>query len=116
MAALSVRDPEPDFIPPPPPLPPLPAPASAGAPRRGKGLCAIVRYEYEVCNLVGFSPCWNTDKCLLKATEENEMHLVEEELIEEIEQLDEGWWSGVGSGGAKSGLFPGGFGSDVLGD
>lgn len=37
------------------------------------------------------------------------MDLVEDELIEEIEQLDEGWWSGVGGNGAKSGLFPGGF-------
>ncbi len=35
------------------------------------------------------------------------MPLVEGELIEQIEQLDEGWWSGVGEGGAKSGLFPG---------
>ena len=35
------------------------------------------------------------------------MELTEGELIEQIEQLDEGWWSGVGEGGAKSGLFPG---------
>ena len=42
------------------------------------------------------------------------MDLVEEELIEEIEQLDEGWWSGVGSSGAKSGLFPGESRSDIL--
>lgn len=35
------------------------------------------------------------------------MALTEGELIEEIEQLDEGWWSGIGEGGAKSGLFPG---------
>ena len=40
------------------------------------------------------------------------MNLVEDELIEEIEQLDEGWWSGVGSDGAKSGLFPGGSGNE----
>jgi len=44
------------------------------------------------------------------------MDLVEDELIEEIEQLDEGWWSGVGRDGAKSGLFPGGPGSEVLND
>ena len=37
----------------------------------------------------------------------NEMALVEGELIEQIEQLDEGWWQGVGAGGAKSVLFPG---------
>lgn len=42
-----------------------------------------------------------------KATEDNEMALVEGEMIEQIEMLDEGWWSGVGQGGAKSGLFPG---------
>jgi hypothetical protein len=42
------------------------------------------------------------------------MDLVEDELIEEIEQLDEGWWSGVGRNGAKNGLFPGGSGSEVL--
>lgn len=35
------------------------------------------------------------------------MNLDEGELIEQIEQLDEGWWSGVGAGGAKQGLFPG---------
>ena len=35
------------------------------------------------------------------------MNLVEGELIEEIEKF-EGWWSGVGDNGAKSGLFPGG--------
>lgn len=42
------------------------------------------------------------------------MDLVEDELIEEIEQLDEGWWSGVGSNGGKSGLFPGGSENGVL--
>lgn len=35
------------------------------------------------------------------------MNLLEGELIEQIEQVDEGWWSGVGQGGDKSGLFPG---------
>ena len=39
------------------------------------------------------------------------MDLAEGELIEEVEQLDEGWWSGVGNNGAKNGLFPGGSGS-----
>lgn len=43
------------------------------------------------------------------------MNLVEGELIEQIEQIDEGWWSGVGEGGAKSGLFPGKLPHDVLG-
>ena len=35
------------------------------------------------------------------------MHLLEGELIEEIEKLDEGWWTGVGDNGTKQGLFPG---------
>ena len=34
------------------------------------------------------------------------MDLTEGELIEQIEQLDEGWWSGVGANGTKQGLFP----------
>jgi hypothetical protein len=41
-----------------------------------------------------------------QAQEDNEMSLTEGELIEQIEQVDEGWWSGIGQGGAKSGLFP----------
>lgn len=34
------------------------------------------------------------------------MSLVEGEVIEQIEEVGEGWWSGVGQGGAKTGLFP----------
>ena len=67
---------------------PEPEPIHAAAPVHGKGLCAIVQFEYE-------------------AQEDNDMALVEGELIEQIEQLDEGWWSGVGAGGSKAGLFPG---------
>ena len=67
------------------------------------------------CTLVDFPLRWRIDN-ISQATEENEMDLVEDELIEEIEQLDEGWWSGVGRNGAKSGLFPGGFKSGVLCD
>ena len=33
------------------------------------------------------------------------MNLAEGEYIEQIEEIDEGWWSGVGPGG-KTGLFP----------
>lgn len=50
MANLSVEEPEPEFVPPPPPPPPPPAPSSEGVPRKGKGICAIVLYEYEVLN------------------------------------------------------------------
>jgi hypothetical protein len=35
------------------------------------------------------------------------MNLSEGEIIEQIEQFDDGWWSGVGAGGSKRGLFPG---------
>ena len=34
------------------------------------------------------------------------MTLIEGEVIEQIEQLDEGWWTGVGADGTKNGLFP----------
>jgi hypothetical protein len=44
---------------------------------------------------------------LTQAVEDNEMNLVEGEVIEQIEQIDEGWWSGIGADGSKSGLFPG---------
>jgi hypothetical protein len=44
---------------------------------------------------------------LRQAEEGNEMDLVEGEIVEHIEQIDGDWWSGVGAGGAKSGLFPG---------
>jgi drebrin-like protein len=40
--------------------------------------------------------------------EDNEMPLLEGEIIEDVEQIDEGWWAGTGPGG-KSGLFPGGY-------
>jgi hypothetical protein len=33
------------------------------------------------------------------------MNLIEGEYIEQIEEIGEGWWSGIGPGG-KSGLFP----------
>ena len=35
------------------------------------------------------------------------MDLVEGEILTEIEMVDEGWWSAVGNGGEKRGLFPG---------
>jgi hypothetical protein len=40
------------------------------------------------------------------AEESNEMSLVEGEVIEQVEQIDEGWWTAVGAGGSKQGLFP----------
>jgi hypothetical protein len=45
----------------------------------------------------------------LQAAEDNEMSLEVGEIIEQIEELDDGWWSGVGAGGTKSGMFPGRF-------
>ena len=44
------------------------------------------------------------------------MDLIEGEEIEEIEKLDEGWWSGVGANGGKRGLFPGQSEGEVLDD
>ncbi|KAH7904713.1 SH3 domain-containing protein [Hygrophoropsis aurantiaca] len=64
---------------------PEPEPARAAS-HTGQGVCAVVLYEYE-------------------AAEDNEMTLVEGELVEQIEEVDEGWWSGV-VGGVKNGLFP----------
>ena len=52
-----------------PPAPP--APAATPAKAAGKGVCAVVLYDYE-------------------AEEENEMSLTEGETIEQIEQVDEG--------------------------
>ncbi|KAG2177152.1 hypothetical protein INT43_007809 [Umbelopsis isabellina] len=40
------------------------------------------------------------------AAEDNEMSMAEGEVIHNIEQLDEGWWSGVSEDGTRSGLFP----------
>ena len=33
------------------------------------------------------------------------MNLLEGEFITDVEEIDEGWWTGVGPGG-KTGLFP----------
>ncbi|OCB86325.1 hypothetical protein A7U60_g6639 [Sanghuangporus baumii] len=98
--ARSTPEPEPESAAPPPPppvaemaalsvesTPAPPAPPAASAKASGKGVCAVVLYDYE-------------------AEEENEMSLTEGETIEQIEQIDEGWWSGIGAHGAKSGLFP----------
>jgi hypothetical protein len=90
MAALSVA-PEPE------PEPELHVPYA------GKGIIAVVLYDYEVRQqLLDQYNCWKFWK---QATEDNEMHLIEGEYIEQIEEVDEGWWSGVGPGG-KAGLFP----------
>lgn len=34
------------------------------------------------------------------------MSLTEGEIVEDVDQVDESWWTGTGPGG-KSGLFPG---------
>lgn len=38
--------------------------------------------------------------------DDNEMNLIEGEILEQIEQIDEGWWQAVGDNGTKAGLFP----------
>ncbi|TIA86976.1 hypothetical protein E3P99_03464 [Wallemia hederae] len=68
--------------PPAPPAPPMPSrPDTAARSQKAK-----VVYEYE-------------------ATEDNEMDLEEDEIIHDIEQVDDGWWSGKGRNG-REGLFP----------
>lgn len=62
-----------------------PTHASATAPS-GKGQCATAIYDYE-------------------AAEEGEIGFAEGELIEEIDQIDEGWWKGTNARG-EEGLFP----------
>ena len=52
----------------------------------GKGIFAVVLYEY-------------------KATEDNAINLAEGDFIEYTEEIDGGWWSGVGPDG-KTGIFP----------
>ncbi|GAB5587036.1 actin binding protein [Umbelopsis nana] len=59
----------------------------AAEPHRGNSLSAVVLFSYD-------------------AAEENEITMVEGEIIHNIEQLDEGWWSGVSEDGTRSGLFP----------
>ena len=39
------------------------------------------------------------------AEEDNELSMPEGAVIEDVEQIDEGWWSGTLDG--KTGLFPG---------
>lgn len=63
-----------------------PESGSKGAGNRGQGLCAIAVYEYE-------------------AAEEGEVGFAEGDLIESIDQIDEGWWSGTNPQG-ETGLFP----------
>lgn len=65
MASLNIQQEAPPAPPPPPPLPPAPAA------QQGKGIYAVVLYDYE-------------------ADEENEMSLTEGEMIEQIEEIDEG--------------------------
>ncbi|KAI9357783.1 hypothetical protein BD770DRAFT_410603 [Pilaira anomala] len=52
-----------------------------------QGVCATVLFAYE-------------------ASEANEMSLSEGELVQQIDQVDEGWWFGVSEDGKKQGLFP----------
>lgn len=67
-------------------LPPVPITSRPGGPPSQAGKKARVLYEYE-------------------AAEDNEIALQEGETITQIEELDEGWWSGTNSLG-QSGLFP----------
>jgi hypothetical protein len=101
----ATRDEEEDAAPPPPPPPPMPssndesvshvtndmqsikleAPAPATS-SSSKGLQAVAVYEYA-------------------AAEDNEISFAEGDTITGIEQVDEGWWSGIAPNG-QEGLFP----------
>lgn len=63
-----------------------PVAAQSKAPSKGTGLCATAIYEYE-------------------AAEDGEVGFAEGEMIEEIQQIDEGWWQGKNARG-EEGLFP----------
>jgi drebrin-like protein len=97
MAALSIA-PEPE---------PEPEPIESAS---GAGIRAVVLYDYEVCfrALCTIHSDIDTIVYSTQAMEDNELPLMEGEMIEDIEQIDENWWTGTGAGG-KSGLFPGGY-------
>ncbi|KAI8885354.1 hypothetical protein K501DRAFT_331963 [Backusella circina FSU 941] len=63
------------------------AAAGVAASSPHQGVCAVVMFEYD-------------------ASEANEMTLVEGEVIQQIDQVDEGWWFGISEDGKKQGLFP----------
>jgi hypothetical protein len=43
----------------------------------------------------------------LSKADTDELGLVEGETIINIEQVDEGWWTGMSEDGTRQGLFPG---------
>ena len=97
MTALSIAlEPEPE-----------PEPVQSGS---GAGIRAVVLYDYEVRFRAPrtIHPAIDTIVYPTQAMEDNELPLIEGEMIEDIEPIDENWWSGTGAGG-KSGLFPGGY-------
>ncbi|CAO3664153.1 unnamed protein product [Rhizopus stolonifer] len=61
--------------------------ATSVLPNGNKGVSAVVLFAYD-------------------ASEANEMSLEEGEVINEIDQVDEGWWFGISENGKKEGLFP----------
>ena len=69
------------------PLDGVPSAQHAGeTSQQGHGQCATAVYEYE-------------------AAEQGEIGFAEGEMIEEIDQVDEGWWKGKNVRG-EEGLFP----------
>ena len=95
MASLSVQEPEPE---------PEPEPQHHPTGPEGRGIVAVVMYGYEVSTVISKAiTLWIIVR--LQAAEDNEMNLVEGEYIEQIEEVGDGWWSGVGPGG-NLGVFP----------
>jgi drebrin-like protein len=86
----------------PAPVEPEPEPEVGYAAYAGQGTVAVVLYEYEVCHMAFFSKYFSKPSSV---KEDNEMNLVEGEFMTDVEEIDRGWWTGVGLGG-KTGLFP----------
>ena len=107
---------EEDAVPPPPPAPPAP-PAAAGA-----GVDEATK-ELESTHLSGAGGAGSGGSGGLRgrvawaydAAEDNELTLVEGAVISNIEQIDEGWWSGVDEHG-QEGLFPASYVELIEGD
>lgn len=76
------------------------APPSASSGQRGPS-------RVQTCTSVFADWILSTARVLFEYVkdEDNEMALEEGEVLEQVEMIDEGWWSAVGPGG-KNGLFP----------
>ncbi|POW00939.1 hypothetical protein PSTT_12809 [Puccinia striiformis] len=105
---------------PPPPPPPPPAPPLPPMSSRGDPVQSVAHAEealHQKMNNLALEPdpvAASTSGSDLKAVviydyeqaDTDEMGLVEGETIINIEQVDEGWWTGMSADGTRQGLFP----------